>query len=56
MILLFIAIGIWIIVLQNIGIISIDQDVCVTNEEVPTCVYGGYINVDNTVDVNIRPN
>jgi hypothetical protein len=54
MILLFIAIGIWIIVLQNIGIIPIDQDVRVTNEEVTTHVRGGYVNVDNTVDVNIN--
>lgn len=30
-ILIIIAIGIWLLVLQNLGIISVEQDVCVKN-------------------------
>jgi predicted nucleic acid-binding Zn ribbon protein len=49
-ILLSIAIGIWILVLQNIGIIPINQDVRVTNK----VDVGGTVSVDNTVDVNLE--
>lgn len=47
--LFLIAVGIWILVLQNLGIIPISQDVRVTNEvEVE-----GDVDVNNTVDVNV---
>ena len=48
-ILLAIAIGIWILVLQNLGIIPVSESVNVTNEvEVEESV-----RIDNTVDVSV---
>jgi len=48
-ILLAIAIGIWILVLQNFGIIPVSQDVRVTNE----VDIKGNVDVGNTVDVSV---
>ena len=48
-ILLMIAVGIWILVLQNLGIIPISQDVRVTEE----VEIEGSVGVNNTVDVNV---
>lgn len=53
-----IAIGIWVLVFQNAGIIPTSQNVKVTNE-VDAYVRGrvnidGSVNIDNTVDVNIH--
>lgn len=50
-------IGIWILVLQNLGIIPVRQSVYVENTvevkgNVSARVYGR-VNVDNTVDVNL---
>lgn len=55
-ILLSIAIGIWMLVLQNLGIIPISQDVNVVKQKGRVDVYveGGSIDVDNTVDVNVN--
>lgn len=47
-ILLIIAIGIWILVFQNLGIIPVTQDVRVKN----TVNVSGNVDVDNTVDVS----
>lgn len=48
-ILLAIAIGIWILVLQNLGIIPVSQSVNVTNE----VEVDGSVRIDNTVDVSV---
>lgn len=48
-ILLAIAIGVWILVLQNLGIIPVSQSVNVINEVEVT----GSVRVDNTVDVSV---
>ena len=48
-ILLAIAIGIWILVLQNLGIIPVSQRVKVTNE----VEIDGSVRIDNTVDVSV---
>lgn len=48
-ILLAIAIGIWILVLQNLGIIPVSQSVNVTNE----VEVDGSVSIDNTVDVSV---
>lgn len=47
-ILVIIAIGIWMLVLQNLGIIPVTQDVRVKN----TVDVSGNVNVNNTVDVS----
>lgn len=47
-ILVIIAIGIWMLVLQNLGIIPVTQDVRVKN----TVEVSGNVDVDNTVDVS----
>ena len=47
--LLAIAIGIWILVLQNLGIIPVSQRVNVTNE----VEIDGSVRIDNTVDVSV---
>lgn len=48
-ILLAIAIGVWILVLQNLGIIPVSQSVNVINE----VEVAGSVRVDNTVDVSV---
>lgn len=48
-ILLAIAIGVWILVLQNLGIIPVSQSVNVINE----VDVAGSVRVDNTVDVSV---
>lgn len=48
-ILLAIAIGIWILVFQNLGIIPVSQSVNVTNE----VEVDGAVRIDNTVDVSV---
>jgi len=48
-ILLAIAIGVWILVLQNLGIIPVSQSVNVTNE----VEVDGSVRIDNTVDVSV---
>lgn len=48
-ILLAIAIGIWTLVLQNLGIIPVSQRVNVTNE----VEIDGSVSIDNTVDVSV---
>lgn len=57
-ILLVIAMGIWAIVLQNAGVIPTSQNVKVVNG-VDTYVNGtvkvsGSVDIDNTVDINIK--
>lgn len=59
-VLIFIAIGIWAIVLQNAGIIPTNQNVKVVNE-IDANVRGrvdadvsGSVGIDNTVDINIK--
>lgn len=47
--LLAIAIGIWILVLQNLGIIPVSQRVNVANE----VEIDGSVRIDNTVDVSV---
>lgn len=47
-ILVIIAIGIWMLVLQNLGVIPVAQDVRVKN----TVEVSGNVDVDNTVDVS----
>lgn len=49
-ILLSISIGIWVLVLQNIGVIPINQDVKVTN----TVDVNGSVDVNGTVDANLQ--
>ena len=48
-ILLAIAIGVWILVFQNLGIIPVSQSVNVTNE----VEVDGSVRIDNTVDVSV---
>lgn len=48
-ILLVIAIGVWSLVLQNLGIIPVSQNVKVTNG----VEVDGTVRVDNTVDVSV---
>lgn len=48
-ILLVIAIGVWILVLQNLGIIPVSQNVKVTNG----VEVDGTVRVNNTVDVSV---
>ena len=47
-ILVIIAVGIWMLVLQNLGIIPVTQDVRVKN----TVNVSGNVDVDNTVDIS----
>lgn len=47
-ILVIIAIGIWMLVLQNLGIIPVTQDVSVEN----TVDVSGTVDVGNTVDIS----
>lgn len=49
-ILVIIAIGIWMLVLQNLGIIPVAQDVRVKK----TVKVSGNVDVDNTVDINLQ--
>ena len=49
-ILVIIAVGIWMLVLQNLGIIPVTQDVRVKN----TVNVSGNVDVDNTIDVNLQ--
>lgn len=44
-----IAIGIWILVFQNLGIIPVSQSVNVTNE----VEVDGSVRIDNIVDVSV---
>lgn len=48
-----IAIGIWIIVFQNAGIIPTSQRVIVTNTVDTYSTVRGEVEIENTVDVNI---
>ena len=52
-ILIVIAIGIWIIVFQNAGIIPTSQRVIVTNTVDAFSTVSGEVDIENTVDVNI---
>jgi hypothetical protein len=51
-------VGIWILVLQNFGIIPTSQNVRVTNKVGVTgsvdASVSGSVNIDNTVDVNLQ--
>lgn len=49
-ILLSISIGIWVLVLQNIGIVPINQDVNVTN----TVDVEGSVGINGSVDANLQ--
>lgn len=51
-ILISIAIGIWVIVLQNAGVIPTSQNVKVVNSV--DADVSGSVSVDNTVDINIE--
>jgi len=53
-ILIVIAIGVWVIVLQNAGVIPTDQRVKVVNIVDADAHVSGRVSVDNTVDVNIH--
>ena len=58
-ILIVIAVGIWVIVLQNTGIIPTKQNVYVKGGYIVADVNGsvdvsGSVSVDNTVDINIK--
>jgi hypothetical protein len=53
-ILITIAAGIWVIVLQNTGLIPINQHVKVVNTVDTDSHVSGRVSVDNTVDVNIH--
>lgn len=57
-ILSFIALGIWIMVLQNIGVIPVSQKrVWITNSEIDvrgSVDIDGGVEINNTVDVNIE--
>lgn len=57
-ILIAIGLGIWVMVLQNAGVIPTKQNVYVKGGYIDAAVNGtvdvsGSVNVDNTVDVNI---
>ncbi len=49
-ILVIIAVGIWMLVLQNLGVIPVAQDVRVKK----TVKVSGNVDVDNTVDINLQ--
>ena len=49
-ILIVIAIGIWMLVFQNLGVIPVTQNVIVKN----TVDVSGYVGIGNTVDVNLE--
>ncbi|AHW61452.1 hypothetical protein FH5T_01330 [Draconibacterium orientale] len=51
-ILIIIAIGIWVIIFQNAGIIPTNQNVRVINSV--DAYVSGSVDVDNTVDINIH--
>ena len=54
-ILILICLGIWMIVLQNAGIIPTKQNVYVEGGYIDGTVYvRGSVDVDNTVDINIH--
>lgn len=45
-----IAVGIWVLVLQNLGVIPVAQDVRIKK----TVKVSGNVDVDNTIDVNLQ--
>lgn len=49
-ILMAIAVGIWMVVLQNLGVIPVAQDVRIKK----TVKVSGNVDVDNTIDVNLQ--
>lgn len=49
-ILVAIAVGIWMLVLQNLGVIPVAQDVRIKK----TVKVSGNVDVDNTIDVNLQ--
>ena len=49
-ILMAIAVGIWMLVLQNLGVIRVAQDVRIKK----TVKVSGNVDVDNTIDVNLQ--
>ena len=49
-ILMAIAVGIWMLVLQNLGVIPVAQDVRIKK----TVKVSGNVDVDNTIDVNLQ--
>ena len=49
-ILMAIAVGIWMLVLQNLGVIPVAQDVRVKK----TVKVSGNVDIDNTVDINLQ--
>ncbi|MBN2834480.1 MAG: hypothetical protein JXR48_05885 [Candidatus Delongbacteria bacterium] len=51
-ILIIIAVGIWVIIFQNAGIIPTNQNVRVVNSV--DAYVSGSVDVDNTVDINIH--
>jgi hypothetical protein len=53
-ILITIAIGVWVIALQNTGLIPTNQHVKVVNTIDTNAEVSGTVSVDNTVDVNIH--
>ncbi len=53
-ILIIIAVGIWIAVFQNAGIIPTEQHVKVTNTVDTYSTVTGEVEIENTVDVNIE--
>jgi uncharacterized membrane protein (Fun14 family) len=53
-ILLLITAGIWVITLQNAGVIPTNQDVKVVNTVETHSEVSGSVSVDNIVDVNIQ--
>jgi hypothetical protein len=52
--LLLITAGIWVIALQNAGVIPTNQNVIVVNTVDTHAEVSGTVSVDNTVDVNIQ--
>jgi hypothetical protein len=48
------AVGIWMIVLQNAGVIPASQNVKVVNTVQTNSEISGSVSVENTVDVNIH--
>ncbi|MBP5983421.1 MAG: hypothetical protein KA734_06840 [Fluviicola sp.] len=52
-ILIAIGLGIWVMVLQNAGVIPSNQNVYVKGGYIDAEV-NGYVNVGNTVDINIK--
>lgn len=52
-ILIAIGLGIWVMVLQNAGVIPSNQNVYVKGGYIDADV-NGYVNVGNTVDINIK--